>query len=133
MLISVKLVPDWFGLQTENASLSIEFSKIKQQSDLRHLNQQLPFHALVFSFIGKVEKQNKAMKMFCNKRFLEAGKLMMFRDVRAVGAGGLGEEQGPHPDFVSTRGLIMPTILIHSPPDFQTFLRLWTLFGGTCI
>ena len=58
---------------------------------------------------------------------------MMFRDVRAVGAGGLGEEQGPHPDFVSTRGLIMPTILIHSPPDFQTFLRLWTLFGGTCI
>ena len=40
---------------------------------------------------------------------------MMFRDVRAVGSGGLGEEHGPHPDFVSTRGLIMPTILIHSP------------------
>ena len=46
---------------------------------------------------------------------------MMFRDVRAVGAGGLGEGHGPHPDFdrsinpISTRGLIMPTILIHSP------------------
>ena len=50
------------------------------------------------------------MKMFCNKRFLEAGKLMMFRDVRAVGAGGLGERHGPHRDFdrsinpISTRG-----------------------------
>ena len=41
-----------------------------------------------------VEKQNKAMKMFCNKRFLEAGKLMMFRDVRAVGTEGLGERGG---------------------------------------
>ena len=39
ILISVKLVPGWFGLYTENASLSIEFSKIKQQSDLlRNLN-----------------------------------------------------------------------------------------------
>ena len=35
---------------------------------------------------------------------------MMFRDVRAVGAGGLGEGHAPHPDFdrsinpISTRG-----------------------------
>lgn len=42
------------------------------------LDFQVAFHAPISSFIGKVEKQNKAMKMFCNKRLLEAAKLVMF-------------------------------------------------------
>ena len=61
------------------------------------------------------------MKMFCNKRFLEAGKLMMFRDVRAVGAGGWGRGIAPiqiltdQLNLSQLGGLIVPTILIHSP------------------